>query len=123
MRTNNSKLIVVIDDSADSRSLLETLFLAHGWNVYGVANGKEALALLKELTQLPDLIILDVQMPVMNGMEFRIAQSRNERLKHIPVIVMSASSDDGEIRDMRPDGLVSKPLQISNLIQQVAMFL
>ncbi len=114
---------MVIDDSADNCMLLETLLKSHGWDVYAVGNGAEALTLLKELSRLPDLILLDIQMPVMNGLQFRMEQERDERIKAIPVIVMSGCTDKDEIDQLQADGVLSKPLEIRTLVERVAAFL
>lgn len=117
-----TKLILVIDDSADNRTLLETLFQSHDWNIYTASDGREALSLLRELAVLPDLILLDLEMPNMSGTEFLGEQSRTERIKSIPVVVMSAT-DAVETRALGTEGVLTKPLQINTLIEKVSAFL
>lgn len=87
------------------------------------ADGLEALEMLEQASRLPDLILLDMQMPGMNGAEFRRNQIQNSRIKNIPVIVMSASCSEEAIRDIAPDGLLAKPLNLKTVIKNVGSFL
>lgn len=113
----------MIDDSADNQDLLKTLLVAKGYEVNCSSNGRDALSLLKELSQLPDLILLDAQMPVMDGYQFRIEQNKIERLKDIPVIVMSGDNHNGLYEEMNhPQGILLKPLNIRSLIENVSHF-
>lgn len=107
------KLILVIDDSRDNQQLLETLILARGDQVYCTSNGQEALCLLKELSVLPDLILLDAQMPIMDGYQFRNEQRNTPRLRDIPVVVMTADDNLELNRDMLyPAGVLRKPFSL-----------
>lgn len=118
-----SKLILIVDDSADNRSLLETLFKSNGWLVDTAHDGSDALFHLNESERLPDLILLDLQMPGMNGARFRNKQSRIERLKKIPVIVMSGCADHREIEKLHADGVLAKPLNVKSVVRDVSSFL
>jgi CheY-like chemotaxis protein len=82
------------------------------------------LLLLKELSFLPDLILLDARMPVMDGYQFRIEQQKIDRLKDIPVVVMTGDSDQHMAKDMlNPLGILIKPLQIQTVINRITMYL
>ena len=82
--------VLIIDDDAGIRELL-TIFLSFkGYPALGVANGAEALAYLQQQTLLPQLIMLDLTMPVMDGVAFRHAQQQDAHLMSIPVVVLSA---------------------------------
>lgn len=120
MSTVSRKYIFIIDDSVDNQTLLTMLFETKGYKVECASNGKSALSILEELAVLPDLILLDAQMPVMDGYEFRAQQSRNERLAKIPVVVMTADSGD-EVDDKmgHPEGLLTKPLEIKSILASV----
>lgn len=123
MNSKSSKLILVVDDSTDNQDLLKMLLVAKGHNVYCVSNGKEALSLLSELSNLPDLILLDAQMPVMDGHEFRVEQCKNERLKDIPVVVMTGDTDeDLEEKMIHPQKILMKPLDIATLVDSISDF-
>lgn len=123
MNSKSSKLILVVDDSTDNQDLLKMLLVAKGHNVYCVSNGKEALSLLSELSNLPDLILLDAQMPVMDGHEFRVEQCKNERLKDIAVVVMTGDTDeDLEEKMIHPQKILMKPLDIATLVDSISDF-
>lgn len=123
MRSHRNQLILIVDDSADNRTLLETLLQSNGWSVDTASDGAEALDLLKQSSRLPDLILLDLQMPGLNGAGFRNEQGRIDRIKDIPVILMSGCSDEKEIANIHPDGLLTKPLNLKTVIKNLDSFL
>ena len=124
MKENLKKFIFVIDDSPDNRELLTLLFEGKGFSVQCACNGEEALSLLTELTYLPDLILLDALMPIMDGYEFRAKQSQNVKLKYIPVVVMTGDDDVQMSKNMmQPQGILLKPLHVSSVIESVVAFL
>jgi CheY-like chemotaxis protein len=115
------ELVLVIDDSEDNQILLSMLLKSKGYQVYTASNGREALALLSELSTLPDLILLDAQMPIMNGYQFRAEQKMNSRLKNIPVIVMTADDNLKTLDKMLDPHLVLiKPLDCNRIISEIA---
>src|SRR5947208_16254859 len=90
------KRLLVVEDDADVRHAL-TLFLeGAGHTVRTAANGREALEQL-HANGRPDLIVLDLAMPVMNGWEFRGHQRRDPALADIPVGVLTAAGPGGEL--------------------------
>ena len=106
-----AKLLVVEDDE-NARTALGDILDLEGYQVTLSANGREALEHLR-CEPLPDLIILDLQMPVMNGWQFRREQIKNAALAAVPVIVITAFQSPGEI-DV--DDIVSKPIDIQQLL-------
>jgi DNA-binding response OmpR family regulator len=87
------KKILVIDDEFTMRTLLE-FFLGETYSVSSVSSGKEALEWLD--TNLPDLIISDIQMEVMDGFDFLRALRQRGYTKHTPVIMLSGKSESKE---------------------------
>ena len=123
MKTLQKKLILIVDDSLDNQNLLELIFTSHGFKVHSASNGSDALLLLKELSDLPDLIMLDAQMPVMDGYQFRIEQSKIARLKNIPVVVMTGNADQRMDHDMlKPLDIFIKPLKIQSVINTISVY-
>ncbi len=121
---NQTKLIFVIDDSADSQALLTLLLESKGFTVLSALNGHEALTMLLELSHLPQVILLDAQMPVMDGYQFRIEQHNYDRIKDIPVIVMTGENDEFTNEKMiQPQGILTKPLQINSILESIAPFI
>lgn len=89
------------------------------YRVSHAADGKAALALLAR-TELPDLILLDLMMPNMNGWEFRDAQLRDHRLAKIPVVVLSATGERS--RPIDAAMVLRKPVTLDDLLLAVGRF-
>jgi CheY-like chemotaxis protein len=118
------KLILIIDDSVDNQALLTVLFQAKGYRVLSASNGEAALGLLRELTYLPDLILLDAQMPVMDGYQFRQEQCKTDRLRSIPVVVMTGDCCvQTEERMIHPEAIMIKPLSVSSILEGILPYL
>jgi CheY-like chemotaxis protein len=82
--------ILIVDDDPAIRQLL-TVFLEHnGYRTVSVANGYEALSYLQQSPSVPELILLDQMMPVMDGVAFRLAQQQDPQLATIPAVLLSA---------------------------------
>lgn len=115
------KHILIVDDSVDNQQLLTILFESIGYKVDNVSNGAEALSLLSNCRILPDLILLDYQMPVMSGLEFRQQQLQNKLIQNIPVIVMTGEINNNLHFEMKnPFCVTIKPLQVNDLIKIVS---
>lgn len=86
-------LVMIIDDDADDRFFLETAIqkINNNINVLQAKNGEEAIAQLKGLKVYPEFIFLDLNMPVMNGVEFLKLLKSDENLKHIPIVIYTTS--------------------------------
>jgi CheY-like chemotaxis protein len=86
----DARRILVVDDDADLAEVLDRVLEKSGYEVDWAKNGAEALQLLQGKDQHgPDLVLLDLMMPVMNGWEFRAEQLKDPRLSAIPVVVFS----------------------------------
>jgi CheY-like chemotaxis protein len=88
---SSGKRILVIEDDTILASAIRMVLQWEGYCVDCAANGLEALNRLRQPGQKPDLILLDVLMPVLNGQQFRYEQKRDPALSSIPVVVISAS--------------------------------
>ncbi|GBF05008.1 response regulator receiver protein [Deinococcus aerius] len=112
--------ILVADDEPAIRSMLEVILSADGHEIVAVPDGKAALDYLRENT--PDAMLLDVQMPQMDGFEICSRVKRVKRLGKAPVLLLTALDDD-QTRDharlVGADDLVYKPLSGKNLRQRV----
>lgn len=82
--------VLVVEDDGDIRMLLVDLLEDAGYRVAEARDGREALEILESGKSLPDVVILDLMMPVMDGIEFRKAQLRNRTWAEIPVVLISA---------------------------------
>jgi len=107
--------VLVIDDDADVRDLVSVALTADGYRVDGVANGREALHHLRSHAETC-IILLDLMLPVMDGVQFRAAQLRDRSLAWIPVVVMSAAADGRrQARDIGARRFVRKPLDLDEV--------
>jgi CheY-like chemotaxis protein len=110
--------ILVVEDDEDAREAMVSLLQMKGYHAVPAGNGREALDYLDE-APAPDLIILDLWMPVMDGWQFRKEQTRNPRLAGIPVIVVTALSDRD---DVDADEVIIKPVDVDRLLATVDHF-
>jgi CheY-like chemotaxis protein len=116
--------ILILEDDAEIRRLL-TLFLEYrGYHVVSVTNGAEALTLLGHSYPLPELILSDWIMPVMDGAAFREAQQQNPQLAPIPVVALSGAADDlfAVAPTFSPDACLSKPIDFDSLLGLVEQY-
>jgi CheY-like chemotaxis protein len=109
--------LLIVDDDHDSREALERLLRYAGYRVVTASNGGEALEVLRGQTSLPDLILLDLMMPVMDGRAFRAAQKSDPRIAHIPVVVVSAQGD--LTAALEADAYLDKPLELTSLVDTI----
>lgn len=117
----SNKSILVVEDDFFIRDMLVELLEEEGYCVASAANGHEALALLQETKELPALILLDLMMPVMDGRQFRKEQQRQVALQTVPVVVLTASSDNEDLpASFQPAAYVPKPINLQTLLETVA---
>ena len=102
--------ILVVDDDAQIRKMLRQELEDADYNVMESENGTEALTLLKNEQIQIDLIILDIMMPQVDGFDVLSAIKTNEKLAHIPVIVVSAYSEKSKVYRLGADSFVTKPI-------------
>jgi CheY-like chemotaxis protein len=113
-------LIMVVEDHEFAREALGALLCAEGYDVIEAGNGREALASLTKGPR-PDLILLDLMMPVMDGWEFIKRQRADWRLCTIPTIVITGiASHDPRCMEMPLVRFLSKPYTAEQLIAAIA---
>jgi CheY-like chemotaxis protein len=111
--------VLVVDDDRDIREALQEALEVEGYRVATARNGEEALAVARGVR--PGLILLDLFMPVMDGLEFRRRQVADPELAGIPVVVVSAASGlEERVRAMGVAAHLPKPLQVDRLFEEVA---
>ena len=110
--------VLVVDDERDVRQLLSTYLNLQGFSVITASNGREALTRLGEVK--PCVILLDLMMPVMDGLEFRKHQQQDPRWSAIPVVCLSAKHDAPTIaRSMNLSECICKPFDIEHVADLV----
>ena len=112
--------VLIVEDDADLREMMAQLLSLEGYRSHTVANGLEALQYL-ERGDRPDVVLLDLMMPVMDGWEFRRRQLQDPDLADVPVIVLSAL-DPSRAVDVNGTAFLKKPLDFDRLLQLVHRF-
>src|SRR2546430_17244280 len=108
--------ILVVDDAQVVSEIIADLLAEEGYSVVQAGNGREALeALFAGLR--PDIILLDLIMPVMDGWQFLGERSKNPALRAIPVLVISATAEVAEIPGT--GGFIRKPMKLDRLLEAV----
>jgi two-component system chemotaxis response regulator CheY len=113
-------VVLVVDDEPQIRALAEHALTAHGYRVQLAPNGREAIRRLTESP--PDVILLDLNMPVMDGWAFRAEQQRlaDARLASIPVLLLSAEEDVEEhAAKLQVVGVLRKPFDLRGLLNAI----
>jgi DNA-binding response OmpR family regulator len=112
--------VLVVDDDPVILKLLQVNFEMEGFTVRTAADGAEALA--AATAEPPDLVISDVMMPRMNGLELVSALEADDRTRHIPVVLLSARAQAGDVSDglgVGADDYVTKPFEPLELVERV----
>jgi CheY-like chemotaxis protein len=111
--------ILVVEDDADLRASVAQTLQEEGYEVDVARNGRDALEALTR--SAPDLVLLDLMMPVMSGWEFRERQRNHPQYGHIPVVVMTATSTL-EAAAIDATDLLPKPLALEELLSVVRRY-
>jgi len=110
--------ILIIEDDEDILFSLRDYLELEDYRVLTAGNGLEALELLKE-TETPNLILLDMKMPLMNGWEFAAAYTE-KFTQRAPIIVVTAAADaEQRARDVQAVSFVEKPFNLDNLLEKI----
>lgn len=108
------KTILIIDDDKEIRESLRELFELEGYGVVTATDGREGWELLSRV-HIPDLILLDQNMPEWNGIDFMKRKQQEPRFAHVPVVLMSAQPRF--VRNPDISGFVSKPFHVPELLE------
>lgn len=110
--------ILVVEDDKVIRSTLVDVLELEGYEARSAGDGEQALGVLADWK--PDLIVLDLMMPRMDGRQFRVEQQKRPALADIPVIVLSAGRDlAGQTADLAPAGILAKPFDLDDFLQVI----
>lgn len=128
MGSTKPKKILTVDDDEDLRSTISDRLELEGFETVWAKNGRVALEYMNATidSELPDLILLDFMMPIMNGQEFCKEKAKIERLRHIPVVMMTASGNLVNVMDKidsNANAYMSKPMDDSTIVNMVRHFL
>jgi CheY-like chemotaxis protein len=109
--------VLIVEDDEDLRDMMAQMLTIEGFTAATAANGREALEYLHS-TGKPNVILLDLMMPVMDGWEFRRQQKADPDLAPVPVIVLSAL-DPPRAATVDADAFLKKPLDFDRLLELV----
>ncbi len=116
--------VLIVDDNPTNLKLASNVLEAEGYHVDQAADAEQAQELLQHLT--PDLILMDIALPGMDGLTLTRKLKTDEKLKHIPVVAMTAfamKGDDRKALDAGCDGYITKPIDTRKFPQQISAFL
>lgn len=114
--------VLVVDDDAEIREVLVELLEERGYRTVAASNGKQALDALHSGT-CPELILLDMMMPVMDGAEFRAKQQAEPAIAEIPVVLISAHEDlRKRVVELKANAALQKPIAFRDLFDTVRRF-
>lgn len=119
-----SKQILVVDDDPAIFHLLEGILTPMGYNCESVGDGINALSVIKE--KAPDLVVLDVMMPKLDGYNVCRQLKFDENLKDVPVIILTSrkSSEDEKLsKDVGANAFLTKPIDSSEIIKAIKSIL
>ncbi len=127
MQTANgktAKTVLIVEDNELNMKLFRDLLEAHGYKTLQTRNGIEALSLAR--THRPDLILMDIQLPEVSGLDVTKWLKEDEELRSIPVIAVTAfamKGDEERIREGGCEAYISKPITVSMFLGTVRQFI
>jgi two-component system, cell cycle response regulator DivK len=119
-----TRRILIVEDQLDNRQILRDLLSSNGFELIEVSDGQAGIKAAEE--HRPDLILMDIQLPVLDGYEATRRIKSNLDLKAIPIIVVTSyalSGDDTKAREAGCDAYVSKPFSPRVLLAKIREFL
>ncbi len=124
MPTEQRKKVLIVDDERLTRAVLQRNIILAGYDVMVASNGQEAIEKIREAA--PDLIVVDLVMPDMNGFEMCRRIRNNEQTMKTPVIVVSALQSQTDIEEAKASGAdvyLTKPIKPEDFIKHVKKYL
>ena len=118
------KLILVVEDQEDNRQIVRDLLTTTDYEVTEAENGEEALAAVAK--ERPDLILMDIQLPGMDGLQATAHLKADATTRMIPVVALTAlamKGDEERIRSAGCDGYIAKPMRYQEFLAAIAMHL
>ena len=118
-----AKTILIVEDNEQNMKLLVDLLGANGYRVLESVDGLDALAVAEK--EMPDLVLMDIQLPQVSGIEVSKLFRAHEKLKEIPIVAVTAFASPGEaerILEAGCDTFVSKPISPKSFLTTVSQF-
>ena len=118
------KKVLIVEDNDLNMKLFNDLLEAHGYNTLQTKDGMEALRMARQ--HVPDLILMDIQLPEVSGLEVIKWLKEDDNLSAIPVIAVTAfamKGDEEKIRNGGCEAYIAKPISVANFMRTVERFL
>ncbi len=115
------KVILIVEDDPKNLKLFRDLLQVSGYTTLEAADGKQGVELTRE--EKPDLILMDIHMPVMDGLEATKLLKNDDVTKDIPIIALTAYAMKGDEEKMREagfDGYISKPIDVKGFLKKIS---
>jgi two-component system cell cycle response regulator DivK len=119
-----NKTILVVEDQEDNRQILRDLLASAGFRMIEAHDGQQAVTMAR--SQRPDLILMDIQLPLVDGYEATRSIKRDAELKHIPIIAVTSyalGGDEQKAQEAGCDAYVAKPYSTRHLLAKIGQFL
>ena len=119
-----SKTVLIVEDNELNMKLFHDLLVAHGYDTLQTNNGLKAMDIARE--HMPDLILMDIQLPEVSGLDVIKWIKEDETLRKIPVIAVTAFAMKGDEERIRAGGCeayISKPISVGKFVETVKQFL
>ena len=119
-----NKTILVVEDQEDNRQILRDLLASAGFRMIEAHDGQQALTVAR--SERPDLILMDIQLPIVDGYEATRNIKRDPKLRHIPVIAVTSyalSGDEKKALEAGCNAYVAKPFSTRYLLAKIGQFL
>jgi len=124
LNPSTRKKVLIVEDNDLNMKLFNDLLVAHGYGTLQTRDGIEALALARQ--HHPDLILMDIQLPEISGLQVTQWIKRDDDLRMIPVIAVTAfamKGDEEKIRDGGCEAYIAKPISVASFLRTVEQFL
>ncbi|HEY1888207.1 MAG TPA: response regulator [Roseiarcus sp.] len=119
-----NKTILVVEDQEDNRQILRDLLASAGFRMIEAHDGQQAVTMAR--LQRPDLILMDIQLPLVDGYEATRSIKGDAELKHIPIIAVTSyalGGDEQKAQEAGCDAYVAKPYSTRHLLAKIGQFL
>lgn len=119
-----AKTVLIVEDNELNMKLFRDLLEAHGYNTLQTRNGIEAISIARN--HHPDLILMDIQLPEVSGLDVTKWLKEDERLRDIPVIAVTAfamKGDEERIKEGGCEAYISKPISVASFLDAVRQFI
>jgi two-component system, cell cycle response regulator DivK len=119
-----AKTVLIVEDNELNMKLFRDLLEGQGYRTLGAGEGLEAFALARD--HKPDLILMDIQLPAISGLEVTRWLKEDPALAHIPVVAVTAfamKGDEARIRDGGCEAYLAKPISVTSFLETVRRFL